>query len=80
MLEALVRPKIVTTQIFAKCHGDVKCVWEGDVLCPDCEIISEQEYILGVLDRFHQSIELSHSKLQMDLAPCFKHERKVTDT
>lgn len=58
----------VTESTFAKCMGDVKHVTVGDSLCPDCRIISEGEYIAGILNRYKREVEEALFRLNSDLS------------
>lgn len=67
MNKSLLRP--VRGPMFAKCMGDVKHVIPGDMLCPDCEIITEAEYSEAVMRRFTDATSEAHARLMSDLEP-----------
>lgn len=60
----------VKSPTFAKCRGDVKHVIPSDYLCPECSIITEAEYVVGVIDDFRRDTDEAHARLQHRLEAC----------
>jgi hypothetical protein len=62
----------VKSPMFAKCMGDVKHVTLGDSLCSECVVITEAEYVRGVMDTFARDMEEAHGRLQRSLEPVMR--------
>jgi hypothetical protein len=56
--------------LFVKCPARGVAVLKlGDYLCPDCELITQDEYVNAVLDRFRNAQQAAHAELMRDLDP-----------